>query len=93
MQVAAVHRELLFLKIILLLDQIKEMMDGTWHQPIIVLHVARGCLRVVIEIGQDRHWLPLLVHLVLVPLHGESLAGASLPIGKHGCVVTLNQNQ
>ena len=65
-------------------------MNRTWHQPIIVLHMARGCLRIVIELSKYRHWLPLLVHLVLVPLHGVSLARASLPIGKHGCVVALN---
>jgi hypothetical protein len=74
LQVATVHSELLFLKIVLLLDHIKQMMNGTWHQPIIVLHVTRGRLRIVIELGQDRNWLPLLVDLVLVPLHGERLA-------------------
>lgn len=65
------------------------MMYGTRDQTIIVLRVTRRCLRIVIEFGQDRHRLPLLVDLVLVPLHGESLAGASLSIGKHGRVVTL----
>jgi hypothetical protein len=92
LQVATVDSELLFLKIVLLLDHIKQMMYGTWHQPIIVLHVARRRLRIVIELGQDRHWLPLLVDLVLVPLHGERLAGAGLAIGKNGCVITLNPN-
>lgn len=66
------------------------MMYGTWHQTIIVLRVARRRLRIVIELGQDRHRLPLLVDLVLVPLHSKSLAGASLPIGKHGRMVTLH---
>jgi len=74
LQVATVHSELLFLKIVLLLDHIKQMMNGTWHQSIIVLHVAWRRLRIVIELGQDRHWFPLLVDLVLVPLHGERLA-------------------
>ena len=74
LQVATVNSELLFLKIVLLLDHIKQMMYGTWHQTIIVLHVARGRLRIVIELGQDRHWLPLLVDLVLVSLHGERFA-------------------
>jgi hypothetical protein len=92
LQVATVNSELLFLKIVLLLDHIKQMVYGTWYQAIIVLHVARGRLRIVIELGQDRHWLPLLVDLVLVPLHGERLAGAGLPIGKDGCVITLKPN-
>ena len=92
LQVATVNSELLFLKIVLLLDHIKQMMYGTWHQPIIILHVARGRLRVVIELGQDRHWLPLLVDLVLVPLHSERLAGAGLTICEDGCVITLKPN-
>ena len=68
------------------------MMYGTWHQPIIVLHVARRRLRIVIELSQDRHWLPLLVDLVLVPLHSERLAGAGLTICEDGCVITLKPN-